>query len=404
MTGVSKFHYRAARPDGSIIETDIEGETERHIRTQLENQGLLILDLNGPGTQALPKFTSRNRSLSLREFLIFNQEFLALVKAGLPMLRCFDLLAERATQPGFAQTLQGVRERIRGGAAISEAMAQYPSYFPELYQASIQSGEQAGNLPEVMSRYIAYLKLLIGVREKVLRALAYPAFLVVFGFGVVGFLLMYVLPSFSDVYSESRVELPWATQMLLNFVNSAGTWLPLAGFLFVAGSLTFVWWRRTPSGRRQLHRLMLGLPILGDVILKNQAIRLTRTLATILAGGIPLLTALQITGKAMTNVVVAEGIQAAVTQVREGRSLSDALKRQGFLPRMTVEMIEVGETTGSLETMLLEVAEFHEGELDLNLSRLTTWIEPLLLVLMGVLVGGIVIIMYLPIFELAGTA
>jgi type IV pilus assembly protein PilC len=404
VTGVSKFHYRAARPDGSIIEKDIEGETERHIRTQLENQGLLILDLNGAGTQALPKFTSRNRSLSLREFLIFNQEFLALVKAGLPMLRCFDLLAERSTQSGFTQALQGVRERIRGGAAISEAMAQYPSYFPELYQASIRSGEQAGNLPEVMSRYIAYLKLLIGVREKVLRALAYPAFLVVFGFGVVGFLLMYVLPSFSDVYSESRVELPWATQMLLNFVNSAGTWLPLAGFLLVGGSLAFVWWRRTPSGKRQLHRLMLGLPLLGDVILKNQAIRLTRTLATILAGGIPLLTALQITGKAMTNVVVAEGIQAAVNQVREGRSLSDALKRQGFLPRMTVEMIEVGETTGSLETMLLEVAEFHEGELDLNLSRLTTWIEPLLLVLMGILVGGIVIIMYLPIFELAGTA
>jgi type IV pilus assembly protein PilC len=404
VTGVSKFHYRAARSDGSIIETDIEGETERHIRTQLENQGLLILDLNGPGTQALPKFTSRNRSLSLREFLIFNQEFLALVKAGLPMLRCFDLLAERSTQPGFTQALQGVRERIRGGAAISEAMAQYPSYFSELFQASIRSGEQAGNLPEVLSRYIAYLKLLIGVREKVLRALAYPAFLVVFGFGVVGFLLMYVLPSFSDVYSESRVELPWATQMLLNFVNSAGTWLPLGGFLLVGGSLAFVWWRRTPSGRRQLHRLMLGLPLLGDVILKNQAIRLTRTLATILAGGIPLLTALQITGKAMTNMVVADGIQAAVTQVREGRSLSDALKRQGFLPRMTVEMIEVGETTGSLETMLLEVAEFHEGELDLNLSRLTTWIEPLLLVLMGILVGGIVIIMYLPIFELAGTA
>ncbi|MCA9479209.1 MAG: type II secretion system F family protein, partial [Nitrospira sp.] len=153
----------------------------------------------------------------------------------------------------------------------------------------------------------------------------------------------------------------------------------------------------------KLDQIMLQVPLLGDIILKNQAIRLTRTLATILAGGIPLLTALQITGKAMTNMVLAHGIQSAIAQVREGNSLSNALKRGGFLPRMTVEMIEVGETTGSLETMLLEVAEFHEGELDLQLSRLTTWIEPLLLVLMGILVGGIVIIMYLPIFQLAGT-
>lgn len=402
---MSRFHYRAARPDGTIIETEVEGETERGVRSQLEGQGLLILNLSGSEIRALPRFsTARKRGLSLREFLIFNQEFLALVKAGLPMLRCFDLLAERSTQAAFHQALQGVRESIRGGAAISEAMAQYTQFFPELYQASVRSGEQAGNLPEVLSRYISYLKLLISVREKVLRALAYPAFLVVFGFGVVGFLLAYVLPSFSDVYSESRVELPWATQMLLNFINSASTWLPILFVGLVLAIGTFLWWRSTPAGKWQLDQLMLQVPLLGDIILKNQAIRLTRTLATILAGGIPLLTALQITGKAMTNMVLANGIHAAIGQVREGNSLSSALKRGGFLPRMTVEMIEVGETTGSLETMLLEVAEFHEGELDLQLSRLTTWIEPLLLVLMGILVGGIVIIMYLPIFQLAGTA
>ncbi|MCA9476043.1 MAG: type II secretion system F family protein [Nitrospira sp.] len=401
---MSRFHYKAARADGTIIENDIEGETERGIRTQLEGQGLLILNLSGSEIRALPRFsTSRKRGLSLREFLIFNQEFLALVKAGLPMLRCFDLLAERSTQAAFHQALQGVRESIRGGAAISEAMAQHTHFFPELYQASVRSGEQAGNLPEVLSRYISYLKLLIGVREKVLRALAYPAFLVVFGFGVVGFLLAYVLPSFSDVYSESRVELPWATQMLLNFINSASTWLPILLVGLAVSIGTFAWWRTTPSGKWKLDQIMLQVPLLGDIILKNQAIRLTRTLATILAGGIPLLTALQITGKAMTNMVLAHGIQSAIAQVREGNSLSNALKRGGFLPRMTVEMIEVGETTGSLETMLLEVAEFHEGELDLQLSRLTTWIEPLLLVLMGILVGGIVIIMYLPIFQLAGT-
>jgi len=295
-----------------------------------------------------------------------------------------------------------IREGIRGGASISEAMAEQPVYFPELYRASIQSGEHSGNLPEVLQRYISYLKLLIGVREKVANALIYPSFLVIFGMATGGFLLVFVMPTFADVYAESNAELPYATQLMLNFVNGIGSWGPLllSGFALMAG--VFYWWRRTPQGKWTIHKILLRLPLLGDVILKNQVIRLTRTLATVLAGGIPLLSALQVTAKAMTNKVFAHSLNSAMNHVREGMSLSQSLKRERFLPRMTIEMIEVGETTGALEAMLLEVSEFHEGELDLQLSRLTTWIEPVLLIGMGAFVGGIVIIMYLPIFQLAG--
>ena len=177
------FHYRAARPDGSIIENTTEGDSEHSIRTSLEGQGLLILELGIPkGTGSLLSPLRRTRKpLSLREFLVFNQEFLALIKSGLPMLRSFDILTERAKSGGFQQSLQAIRERIRGGASISEAMADQPEYFSELYRASIQSGEHSGNLPEVMHRYISYLKLVIGVREKVINALIYPSFLVIFG-------------------------------------------------------------------------------------------------------------------------------------------------------------------------------------------------------------------------------
>jgi len=399
---VPRFHYRAARPDGTVVETDAEGETPRAVRAQLEAQGLLVLDLSGSGTRPSRSLTSRQRALAPRDFLVFNQEFLALVKAGLPMLRCFDLLTDRLVQGGFQQALQSVRESIRGGSAISEAMAMHPTYFPELYQASLRAGEQAGNLPEVLKRYIDYLKMLIGVREKVVKATIYPIFLLSFGILVTIGLLFFVLPSFAEVYQESRVELPWATQLLLDVTNSASQWI--VGILLVLGlaGAWIYWWKKTPQGQWRIHWLLLNAPILGPLFLKNQVIRLVRTLSTILGGGVPLLSALQVTAQSTPNKVFARALDSVITHVREGSSLSASLKKEKFLPRLTLEMIEVGETTGALEAMLLEVAEFHEGELDFELSRMMTWIEPIFIILIGVILGGVVIALYLPIFQMAG--
>ncbi len=396
------FHYRAARPDGTIIEKDAEGETPRAIRSQLEAQGLLVLNLSGSGAHRNFSSSIRKRPLAPRDFLVFNQEFLALIKAGLPMLRCFDLLADRLGQGGFQQALQAVRESIRGGAAISEAMAIHPTYFPELYQASLRAGEQAGNLAEVLKRYINYQKMLIETREKLVKATIYPLFLLGFGLVVTLGLLFFVLPSFSEVYRESRVDLPWATQLLLDITNSASQWI--LGLLFVLGltGLWLFWWKSTPHGQWRIHWLFLNAPVLGPLFLKNQVIRLTRTLSTILGGGIPLLSALQVTAQSMPNKVFAKALNAVIVHVREGTSLSLALKKEAFLPKLSLEMIEVGETTGSLETMLLEVAEFHESELDFELSRLMTWIEPVFIILIGVILGGVVIALYLPIFQMAG--
>ena len=399
-----QFHYRAAQSDGRIIENYLEAENEYVVRTQLETQGLVILSLHGKkrwvGSSSRPKARGH---LSQREFLIFNQQFLALVKAGLPILKAFDILTERATHGNFQVALQHVREEIRGGSSISQAMATQPKHFPDLYRATIQSGEHTGNLVEVLQRYIAYLKLIIGVREKTIKALAYPGFLIIVGMGVIAFLLTYVIPTFSEVYAQNDAQLPFLTQMLLDLIDSVGLWLPwtlgLTLFLFV----TLYSWIRTPAGRTQYHWILLRIPLLGDIILKNQIIRLARTLGTIIAGGIPLLSALTITANAMTNKIISRSLTAATNHVRDGMSLATSLKTEHFLPRMTIEMIEVGETTGSLETMLHEIAEFHEGELNLQLDQLTTWIEPILLLIMGVVIGGIVIIMYLPIFQLAGT-
>ena len=396
------FHYRAARSDGTIVETDVEGETPRAIRSQLEAQGLLVLNLSGSGTETHLSFTSRQRPLAPRDFLVFNQEFLALVKAGLPMLRCFDLLTDRLAQGGFQQALQAVRESIRGGSAISEAMSVYPTYFPELYQASLRAGEQAGNLPEVLKRYIDYLKMVISIREKVAQATIYPLIVFTFGLVITSILLFFVLPSFAQMYQESRVELPWATQLLLDFSNSASQWI--LGILLVlgVGSGWVYWWKSTPQGLWRIHWLLLNAPLLGPLFLKNQVIRLARTLSTILGGGIPLISALEVTAQSMPNKVFGRALNSVITHVREGQSLSVALKKEQFLPNLTLEMIEVGETTGSLETMLFEVAEFHEGELDFQLSRMMTWIGPFFIIFLGVIIGCIVIALYLPIFQMAG--
>lgn len=399
-----QYHYRAARADGSIVEDHADGISEGAVRSQLEGQGLFVLHVDGEQAQAgLSKGIQFGTKLSLRDFLIFNQQFLALVKAGLPILRTFDILTERALNPHFQVALQHVREGIRSGSAISEAMQGQPKYFSDLYRASIQSGEHTGNLVEVLQRYIAYLKLIISVREKLTKALAYPAFLIFVGLGVVGFLVTFVMPMFAEAYAQRDTKLPVPTQILLDVVGSIAIWGPwvLAGCVITP--ILFYAWLRTPTGLLHFHGLLLRLPVIGGLMLKNQIIRLSRTLATILAGGIPLLSALTITANAMTNKVISLSLTEASARVRDGMGLAASLKQENFLPRMTLEMIEVGESTGSLETMLQEVAEFHESELDLQLNQLTTWIEPVLLLIMGFLVGGIVIVMYLPVFQLADT-
>ena len=401
-----QFRYRAARPDGTVVEDSVDVDSELAARSQLEGRGLLIFSLRGSGVAASLARAQWNLGhigrFSLREFLVFNQEFLALVKAGLPVLKTFDLLADRVVHPGFQTALRHVRSNIHAGASISEAMAGFPSYFSELYRASLRSGEQTGNLVQVLQRHIAYVKLVISVREKVVKAMAYPAFLILVGVAVVGFLLVYVMPTFAEIYGQTQAQLPGPTRMLLGAIESAQLWLPWAVGATLCLAAMGYRWVRSERGREQVDRLSLHLPILGDVLLKSQIIRFSRTLATVLAGGIPLTSALQITSGATTNRMISKAVGRATERVKEGMGFAASLKLEGFLPALTLEMIEVGEATGSLETMLQDVAEFHEGELDLRLNQLTTWIEPVLLLVMGVLVGGIVIIMYLPVFQIAG--
>jgi type IV pilus assembly protein PilC len=397
------FAYRVARSDGSMIQGCLEGDGEAAVRLKLESQGLLVFTLHRRGTST----TQTRRSWSfggfpLSQFMIFNQELLALIKSGLPILRVWDLLIERAGHPGFRQALCGVKEDIRGGASASDALAKHSSYFPDLYVATIKAGEQSGNLPEVLQRYVAYLKLMIGLRQKMTKAISYPIFLIVIGVAVIGFLVAYVMPTFVSVYGETGKTLPWATQLLLQFVAHAEAW----GLAMVIGLAGLVLGMRayyaTSAGQLMVDRLLLSLPLVGTIAVKHNTVQFTRTLGTILAGGTPLVDALQGARAAVSNRFISAMLAGAVAEIRQGATLAGALERCQVLPKLVIEMLSVGEETGALETMLRDVAEFYEADLDTRLGQLTTWMEPALLLVMGVLVGGIVVVMYLPVFQMAG--
>lgn len=398
------FAYRVARADGSTIQGHVEGEEESVVRAQLEAQGLLVFNLHRRGMISVRTGKSRSWSgLPLGQFLVFNQELLALFKSGLPILRVWDLLIERAGHAGFQQTLREVREDIRGGTSASDALTKHPLYFPELYVATVKAGEQSGNLPEVLQRYITYLKLMMGLRQKVTKAISYPIFLVLIGMAVIGFLLTYVMPTFVSVYGEATKTLPWATQVALDFVTHAEVWGLPTSAVVIGVILGIHAYYTTAVGHLVIDRLVLKLPLVGQIAVKHNTVQLTRTLGTILAGGTPLVDALQGARSAVSNRFVSQELMAAVNDIREGMTLAIALDRPRILPRLAIEMLSVGEETGSLDTMLRDVAEFYEADLDTRLTQLTTWIEPALLLVMGILVGGIVIVMYLPVFQMAGT-
>jgi len=398
------FAYRVARPDGSTLHGHVEGDNESLVRAKLESQGLLVFNLHSRGAASVKTEPSWSwGKLPLEQFLVFNQELMALVKSGLPILRIWDLLIERAGHAGFQRTLRGVRDDIRGGASASEALTKHPRYFPELYVATVKAGEQSGNLPEVLQRYVAYLKLMVGLRQKVKKAISYPIILIGIGLAVVGFLLTYVMPTFVSVYGESAKTLPWSTQVLLDVVTHAESQLLPAAVVLLGLMLGVHTYYATAAGQLALDRLVLKLPLVGQIAVKHNTVQLTRTLATILAGGTPLVDALKGARGAVSNKWISQEMIGAVNEIREGATLADALDRPRVLPRLAIEMLSVGEETGSLDTMLRDVAEFYEADLDTRLTQLTTWIEPALLLVMGVLVGGIVIVMYLPVFQMAGT-
>jgi type IV pilus assembly protein PilC len=394
-----EFVLKYADAKGEIRQQVAEAESEKELRDRLTQQGFLIYSVRQRSDLAA-RLGGGSRKLNLEKFLIFNQQFLTLVKAGLPILKCLELLAERLTEPKLAKHVRAVRDEVKNGTLLSEAFARQ-RVFPAIYITSILAGEKSGSLIEVLDRYIAYQKLALSVRKKILLSLLYPAVLVVLVLALILFMVTYVVPNFAALYSSMNADLPVITQWLLAIGTVARDYI-VFGILGVFGAIIlFRLWSRTETGAAQLEQIQRRLPVFGEIWTKYQVAQLARVLSTLLLGGIPLVQALETAGNSLGARTLKTALEKARRLVREGQPLSSSLASTGIFPALSIDMIEVGESTGALPAMLASVAEFFEDDVNTRMTAAMSLVEPAIMLFMGGFVAFVLVALYLPIFSLA---
>lgn len=398
-----EFSCKYAKPTGEVVKAVLVGQNMDEVRHRLQEQGLLPISIRPRGWSVSLRPRKRRQSIKAEDFILFNQQFVALIRAGLPILKGLDLLKERIPNLLLRQHISDVRERVYSGAMLSESL-RAQGIFPTVYTASILAGERSGNLVEVINRYVHYEKTVLTVRKKFLNSLIYPAFLVVLAIVMVGVILTYVIPQFASLYSGLNVPLPVTTQVLIATSNAIRRHLVLILPLLFGSIAALKVWGGTSHGEHLVDELKLKAPILGNLWTMFSMAQLSRTLATLLQGGIPLVSALEVARDASGNRVIGDSIRDAIIQVREGKSLSDSLERSGHFPDLALEMIRVGEQTGSLPDMLNHVADFYDEDVNIRGAALLSWVEPVILIFVAVFIAVVLISLYMPVFSIRSGA
>jgi type IV pilus assembly protein PilC len=401
---VAEYVCKVGDASGRVYQQVESAQSQGEARQKLTERGLYVFSIrNHLNILGMFDRARQERKIRTNEFLIFNQQFNTLIKAGLPILKALDLLTERAAAPRLRPILSDVRQRVRNGALLSEALIAQGS-FPPVYVTGITAGERSGNLTGVLEQYITYLRVSTGFRSRLLTTLIYPAILVTAVILALTYLVTYALPQFARLYKDLGIPLPSMTRILLAIA------LPLrAYFIIFAGCAALVamaafLWSRTHRGAMVLDGLKPRLPIFGDIWLKAQIGQFVRTLSTLLSGGTPLVSGLRTSSEAIGSRLIATSVAEAADRVREGESLHASLAETRLIPELALEMIEVGEASGALAPMLTSVAEFYEDEVNTRLQRTLIWIQPAILVLMAVVVGFVLISLYLPLFSMQAAA
>lgn len=400
------FTCKLGTPDGTIVQRELEAVDEVQLRAGLEGQGYHVFALQRAGLKlSFNLLKQRGGRIDNRDLLAFNQELVVLLKSGMPILPVLDAILEHRLKAGgaLAQVLGQVREDVKGGAALSTAFERHGRLFPPLYLASVRAGERTGEVPQTIRRYIVFLKRSEELRKKLISALVYPAILVVVAVLAIMLLLIYVVPTFSQVYADAGSQLPLLTRLLINFTgvlrSTVIVWLPL----LLAAIVALRSWSRSEGGRQRVDRWKLALPVVGDLFFGYAVSVFSRTLATLLGSGIPIVESLRMSSGTLNNRLLEKGMAVAIHQVEEGGRLSVALEQQQLMPPLALRMLGVGEATGSMEEMLSDIAEHLEAQVEERLQLLSTAIEPAVMLIMGLVIGVIIVAMYLPIFKLAGT-
>lgn len=402
---MAEFVCRLGTPAGEVVTRTVEAAGVQEARVRLEREGYRVFAVTPPKATGVAALTRRGGAgtrarVKAGDFLLFNQQLAALIRAGIPILQAISMLRKRSASARLRGVLAEVEEEIRGGAALSQAFAKQGTIFPRIYTASILAGERSGALDEILSRYVNYMRRSVGVRRKVRGALAYPMLLLAASFGMVVFLTVYVVPRMSNLFKDfSKTGLPLLTQIVVGVSNWVTTNLFWFGPLLLISTVALIIWARTPGGKLTIDRTILKLPIIGGLLIQVATAQATRSLATLLAGGITLVESWEIAAESITNRELRRRSSAILPMIREGRSFTESLETAGWMPELALDMIGIGERSGSLREMLEEVSGFYDAEAEVKLEQLTTTLEPAILIVMGGVVITILLAIYLPIIQ-----
>ena len=400
-----QFVCRVGTPDGRVMEEVLTASDETALRNDLLKRGYHVFDVRRRGVPrkiAVSAVGMRRKRLSDQEFLLWNQELAALLKAGLPLLQALDLMLERMKNAHFRSVLTEIRDKVKSGVDLSDAFASYGDMFPRLYPSTLKAGERSGELEKVIRRFIRYMRLLLDARRRVASALVYPAVLVGLSIAMMVIMAIYVVPKFMGFFAEMGTDLPLVTRIVLAVSTFASQNWPVLLIGSVGGWYLFRQWGKTTLGRVAIDRAKLQVPFLGPVLHRFALSEFCRSLSTLLAGGIPLVPAFEIAATSVGNTHVRGRLEPTIQMVREGKPFHAALEESGVFVDMAVDMVKVGEATGSLDDMLTSVSDFLDEQIETRMQRILSLIEPLMLVVMGVMIAIILIAIYLPMFGMLG--
>lgn len=400
---MSEFLLKYADARGQIKQEVVDGNSENEIRDKFANQGFLVYSIKPKGkfdaiTTGAGK--ARPKKIDLEKFLIFNQQFVTLIRAGLPILKSLDLLATRLTDEKLSPFITAVRDEVRIGTSLSDAFAKQ-NVFPPIYISSILAGEKSGSLVEVLDRYVTYQRRNLAVKKKLIGALIYPVLLILLVILLVGFLVAYVVPQFAELYTSMDAKLPALTIWLISIGTTSRDYILLLIAGLFGGGAGLYFWSKTESAQESLDQIKMRLPIAGEIWVKYQVAQFSRVLSTLLLGGIPLVQALETAAQSVGTRLLEKSLARVRQSVREGNALSSSLAETKIFPELSIDMIEVGESTGALPAMLGSVAEFYEDDVQTRLGAALSLIEPGIMIFMGIFVALILVSLYLPIFSLS---
>ena len=399
------YRCKISTQEDRIIEKTLMGSNKASLKAHLEREGHFVFDIRRvEGFGGFLKRGKPQRRIKFKDLLVFNQEFSVLIKAGLPIVPALNAIIEKGgANDELMEVLADIRNDVASGMSLSEAFNNYSQIFSNLYVATLQAGEKSGNIGLAITRYIVYMKKIAEIRQKIISASVYPVILMAVSVFALLFLLIYVVPSFTRTFFESGTQLPGLTMILIGVSDIVKSNFLYIIVFIIAGYFAYAYSQQTGTGKLYLDKYKLNIPFIGELYIHYALSKLCRTLATVLAGGTPLLESIRISSGTLDNVFLSIKLEEASDNLERGAGFSESLANTGAFPKLALRMIEAGESSGALEQVLDEIADFYETDVDTRLSILTSSIEPAMMVVMGLLIGFIVLAMYLPIFQMAST-